>query len=119
MAADISRVKTERYTPKKLTFTALSTTGKTIDFGGVDENTVLIFTSDATDGADDDTITVVAGGGIQGVQDITLGEIKKGEYSIVALSSGEFKQVAGANKGYIVVKGKATTSVAVAEIDQL
>lgn len=113
--ANISRVKTERYTPKEITFTALSTSGKTIDFEGVDENTVLIFTASA----DDSTVTILKGDGIQGVADCELPKISANKYYVLAIASSEFKNILGTNKGCVVIKGAATTSVAVAEIDQL
>ncbi len=116
MAATVSRVKTERHTIKPITFTALTTTGITIDFEGVDENCVLIFTGSA----DDDTITVLKGDHIQGVKDVTFATgITANGYGVVAVPAMEFKNVSGTNRGYIVVKGKTTTSVAVVEIDQL
>ena len=37
MAANVSRVKTERHAVKEWAWTALATTGKTIDFDGVDD----------------------------------------------------------------------------------
>ena len=116
MAATVSRVKTERHKIKPITFTALTTTGITLDFEGVDENCVLIFTGSAAD----DTITVLKGDHIQGVTDVKLATgITQNGYGVVALPAMEFKNVSGTNKGYVVVKGKTTTSVALVEIDQL
>ena len=116
MAATVSRVKTERHKVKAITFTALTTDGITLDFDGVDENCLLIFTGTAAD----DTITVLKGDHIQGVTDVKLATgISANGYGVVALPAMEFKNVSGTNKGYIVVKGKTTTSVALVEIDQL
>lgn len=114
--ADVARVKTERHTIKPIEFTALTADGITLDYQGVDENCVLIFTGTA----DDDTITVLKGDHIQGVADVTLETgISADGYGVVALPAMEFKNVSGDNKGCIVIKGKTTTSVALVEIDQL
>lgn len=114
MAADISRVKTERRTLKEITFTALSTTGVTVDFDGVDENTVLIFTCSVND----TTVKVMKGNGIEGVADLDL-SLTKDKFYVLALPSMEFKSMKGTDKGYLTIKGAATSSVAVAEIAEI
>ena len=52
------------------------------------------------------TVTVKAGIGIQGVMDLTC-SVAKGSYTFVALDSGRFKNVTGADKGKVVLKGES------------
>jgi hypothetical protein len=111
--ADISRVKTIRHDVAEYTPVALATTGKTIDFEGVDENCVILITGSAND-----TVTFVKGDHIQGVADLEVSITANKTYAI-AVPSMEFKNVSGTNKGLVVVKGASTTTVAVVEIDQL
>lgn len=111
--ADISRVKTIRHDVVEYTPVALATTGKTIDFEGVDENCVLLISGTAAD-----TVTIVKGDHIQGVADLELTIAANKTYA-VSIPSMEFKNVSGTNKGCVVVKGASTTKVAVVEIDQL
>lgn len=113
MAADITRVKTERHAVKEWAWTALATTGKTINFEGVDENCAILITGTAND-----TVTFVKGDHIQGVADLAL-SITADKLYAIAIPSMEFKNVGGTNKGMVVVKGASTSKVAVVEIDQL
>lgn len=105
--ADITRVKTKRHEAVPFTFTTLTTAGKTVDFSGVDENTLFIF-----NGAGN--VTFEMGDNIQGVKDIT---VEVTENSAISVPSMEFKKTTGENKGCLVLKG--TVGVAVVEIDQL
>ena len=50
------------------------------------------------------TITIKAGNGLQGTNDISLA-LAKDEIAWVVLDSGKFKNVYGANKGKVILKG--------------
>jgi len=52
----------------------------------------------------DETITIKAGNGLQGTNDISL-ELEKGAIAWVALDSGKFKNVYGVNKGKVILTG--------------
>lgn len=52
----------------------------------------------------DKTITIKAGNGLQGTNDISLA-LAKDEIAWVVLDSGKFKNVYGANKGKVILKG--------------
>lgn len=49
-------------------------------------------------------VTIKAGNGIQGVNDITA-SIAASSYTFVALDSGRFKNVSGADKGKVIITG--------------
>ena len=53
------------------------------------------------------TITIKAGNGLQGTNDISL-ELASGEIAWVALDSGKFKNVYGVNKGKVILTGIST-----------
>ena len=77
-----------------------------IEFNQKDDQTVLVINaSAATD------LTVKAGNGLQGVNDLLL-TVPKG-ISLIKLESGRFKFVSGTHKGKIVVKSTGTPSVGV------
>lgn len=50
------------------------------------------------------TITIKAGNGLQGTNDISL-ELEKDEIAWVVLDSGKFKNVYGVNKGKVILTG--------------
>lgn len=50
------------------------------------------------------TITIKAGNGLQGTNDISL-ELEKGKIAWVVLDSGKFKNVYGVNKGKVILTG--------------
>lgn len=50
------------------------------------------------------TITIKAGNGLQGTNDISL-VLAKGEIAWVVLDSGKFKNVYGVNKGKVILTG--------------
>lgn len=104
----MSVVKTKRHEAVALAFdNALTSAGTAIPFNGVDENTLFIFDTAGS-------VTFVKGDHIQGVNDLTITVPK---YGAIAIPSMEFKNVSGANKGKVVIKGSG--NVAVVEIDQL
>lgn len=75
-----------------------------------DDYTLIVVTATA-----DDTLTVKAGDGLQGVNDLSL-TIPTGT-SVIKLESGRFKNVTGTNKGKIVLScGKATTKIGVVAV---
>ena len=106
MAADVAKIKGGYVNEisADFTFTALATTGKTVDFDGKAGYMVLLFTGSAND-----TITVVKG--TQGVADIEVA-IKKDKYHFLVLDDKFFLD---GNKE-ITVKGASTSSVACIEI---
>lgn len=113
MAFDISRVRiTEAAEPTAFAFTAGKTAGTTIDFGGEDEKTLIVFNNTASSAG---TVTISAGNGIQGVQDVAV-TVPTG-FSAMVLESGFFKHVTGTYKGGVVIKPSATTiTVAAVEL---
>lgn len=58
-----------------------------------DKYLVLVQNVCATSGAEDKTVTIKAGNGIQGVADVVKADLGNGEYTIIAIESGRFKNV--------------------------
>ena len=83
--------------PVGFTFTAGVVAGTPLDFTGREDKTVIVMNNT---GSGAGTCTFTAGTGIQGVQDITV-DVPVG-FSAIALDSGFFKQMGGANKGHVV-----------------
>lgn len=112
MAFDITRVMiAEASAPTAFTFAAGKTAGNVIDFKGEDEKTVILFNNTGDAG----TATIVAGTGIQGVQDVVV-DVPKG-FSAMVVESGFHKQTTGDNKGGLVIKPSAATiTVAAVEL---
>ena len=79
-----------------------------LDFDGADERIVVLVKNDTTSAA---TLTVKAGNGLQGVNDLVL-TVPKSAVSLVKLDSGRFKNVSGTNKGKIVVVSATALEVA-------
>ena len=93
-------------------FSALDgTDGAIIDFGGKDCSTVLVFTASVADA----TLTIKGGNGEKAAPDLPL-SIAKDAVNPVMIDSAYYMQVSGANKGKVLVTGKATTSVMAIEI---
>lgn len=97
--------------PIAFTFTAGKTAGSTVDFGGEDEKTVILFNNT---GSGAGTATISAGDGIQGVTDLTV-NVPVG-FSSMVLESGVCKKLTGDNKGAVVIKVSATT-IAIAAVE--
>ena len=93
-------------TPTLETLTA--NTAKSLDFDGSDERIVVLVQNPTTSNA---TLTVKAGNGLQGVDDLTL-TVPASAISLVKLDSGRFKNVSGTNKGKIVVVSAVALKVA-------
>lgn len=105
MAFDITRKRiVNPAEPIAFTFTAGKTAGSTVDFGGEDEKTVILFNNT---GSGAGTATISAGDGIQGVTDLTV-DVPVG-FSAIVLESGVCKKLTGDNKGAVVIKVSATT----------
>ena len=105
MAFDITRKRiVNPAEPIAFTFTAGKTAGSTVDFGGEDEKTVILFNNT---GSGAGTATISAGDGIQGVTDLTV-DVPVG-FSSMVLESGVCKKLTGDNKGAVVIKVSATT----------
>ena len=97
--------------PIAFTFTAGKTAGSSVDFGGEDEKTVILFNNT---GSGAGTATISAGDGIQGVTDLTV-DVPVG-FSSMVLESGVCKKLTGDNKGGVVIKVSATT-IAIAAVE--
>ena len=98
--------------PVGFTFTAGVTAGSPLDFQGRDDKTLILLNNT---GSDAGTIQVKMGNGIAGVTDLVL-TIPASKTVAFQLNSQEFKSVSGEDKGFLNVKGSATTlSLAVVE----
>ena len=53
----------------------------------------LILVHNAAGSGDDKTVTIKAGNGIQGVADVAKADLGYGEYALIAIESGRFKNV--------------------------
>ena len=91
---------------KTLTFTACSVDGTMFDFTPADQKMVLVFQNT---GAGSSTVTLKAGNGLQGVNDLDAFSIPASGFAAVRLDSGSFKNVSGDNKGKVVVIPSAAT----------
>lgn len=112
MAFDITRKRiVNPAEPIAFTFTAGKTAGSSVDFGGEDEKTVILFNNT---GSGAGTATISAGDGIQGVTDLTV-DVPVG-FSAIVLESGVCKKLTGDNKGGVVIKVSATT-IAIAAVE--
>lgn len=80
------------------TAASVAADGFSIDANVADHKLLLIF--DNT-GASPYTITIKAGNGIQGVEDLTA-SIVAGKKAAVSIETGAFKNVSGTNKGKII-----------------
>lgn len=112
MAFDVTRKRiVNPAEPIAFTFTAGKTAGSSVDFGGEDEKTVILFNNT---GSGAGTATISAGDGIQGVTDLTV-DVPVG-FSSMVLESGVCKKLTGDNKGAVVIKVSATT-IAIAAVE--
>lgn len=67
----------------------------------------VIGIKNASSSSGDKTITIKAGNGLQGTNDISLA-LAQNEIAWVALDSGKFKNVYGENKGKVILTGTST-----------
>ena len=88
--------------------------GARIDFSGKEDARILVLLENAAGAAK--TATVKAGGGIQGVSDLSVPLSANAKLAIV-LESGAYVQTEGDNKGHVVVTGSdANVKVAAIEL---
>lgn len=109
-----------KITPIKLTSfnTFIKETADT-DFAAIDASAGAYFVmakggdkyvigiKNASSSSGDKTITIKAGNGLQGTNDISLA-LAQNEIAWVALDSGKFKNVYGENKGKVILTGTST-----------
>ena len=94
-------------------FTALDASdGAAYDASGRDDKTLLLVQNSATS---EGTLTVKAGNGIQGVNDLSVVVPASSTVGLV-LESGRFKKISGDDKGKIILAGAATLKVAVVKL---
>jgi len=104
-------------TPIKLTsFNTITKEAAATDFAAIDATDGAYFVmakggdkyvigiKNAASTAGDKIITIKAGNGLQGTNDISLA-LAKDEIAWVVLDSGKFKNVYGANKGKVILTG--------------
>lgn len=104
-------------TPIKLTsFNTITKEASATDFAAIDGthgayfvmakggDKYVIGIKNAASSAADKTITIKAGNGLQGTNDISL-TLSQNEIAWVALDSGKFKNVYGENKGKVILTG--------------
>lgn len=107
----------QKITPIKLTsFNTFTKETETTDFVAINAEDGAYFVmakggdkyvigiKNAAQSAGNKTITIKAGNGLQGTNDISL-ELASGEIAWVALDSGKFKNVYGENKGKVILTG--------------
>ena len=81
------------------------TDGAVFTLDGKDTDAILyIKNKHATDAK---SVTIKAGNGIQGVNDISL-SLAAGKFTLIRLESGIFKNVSGTNKGKVKITGAST-----------
>ncbi len=98
---------------KTIEFEALTAnTAKAITWDNSDEHSIVVVTNTGLSATD---LTVKAGNGIQGVNDVTY-TVPANSTNIIKLESGRFKNVSGDNKGKIVVISTGTPSVGIAAL---
>ena len=103
--------------PIKLTsFNTFTTETETTDFAAIDASDGAYFVmakggdkyvigiKNAVADTGNKTITIKAGNGLQGTNDISV-TLAKGAIAWVALDSGKFKNVYGENKGKVILTG--------------
>ena len=91
-----------------------ATDGARVSFKNKEDARILIILENAASAAK--TATVKAGGGLQGVNDLTIQLAASAETAIV-LESGPYVQTEGENRGYVVITGTdANVKVAAIEL---
>lgn len=82
--------------------TALATNGATtaafgayFTMSGEDSKYMILLHNGDADGATDLTVTIKAGNGLQGVNDISKTNLGNGEFTVLTIESGKFKNVTG------------------------
>lgn len=80
--------------------TALSTAGVAVDYTGKEDGRILLLLEGTG------TVTVAAGTGIQGTEDLTATVTAA---AALVLESGKYMQMEGENRGKVVLKGTGVT----------
>lgn len=107
----ITVVKATRDEATSVALTSLATSDKVlIEWDVKDERTVMLFLG----GSSTATVTVKAGNGVQGCNDLTV-EVPASTYVAVPINSGGFKNTYGENVGKVVLSTSAACSLAVVE----
>lgn len=69
------------------------TYGACFSMTNLNDRKCLIFVQNAAANGDDKTVTIKAGNGIQGVSDLARTDLGYGEYTLLCIDSGRFKNV--------------------------
>ena len=94
-------------------FTAVDASdGAEFAMSGRDDKTLLLVQNSATS---EGTVTVKAGNGIQGVNDLIV-TIPASSTTALVLDSGRYKNVSGPSKGKVIVFGSTKVGLAVVEL---
>ena len=110
----ITRVEREKVATIPATAAVDTTDGAALDWNCADGKLLLIVEN--ADSAAAKSATVVNGGGLHGMGDLTLSIAQSSKMAIV-LDSGKYKQVSGAYKGKLWIKGEdANIKVAAMEL---
>ena len=108
---NIAIVKATRDEATKVELTSLATSDNVlIDWDCKDERAMLLFLG----GSSAATVTIKAGNGIQGCNDLTI-EVPASSYVAVPINSGGVKNTYGGNVGKVVLSVSAACSLAVVE----
>jgi len=83
-----------------MTAAASAEDGFAVDLSAADHKTLFVFQNT---GASARTATVKAGNALQGVSDLTSGDIAAGKFAALAVESGKYKHVSGTLKGKVLV----------------
>jgi hypothetical protein len=75
--------------------------GFLVDVSGYTDHKILLVFQNS--GAVDRTATIKKGNGLQGVADLVSGNIAASKFGAIAVESGKFKNVSGANKGKVLI----------------
>ena len=77
--------------------------GFLVDCSNVADHRLLLVFQNTNAAATARTATIKKGNALQGVSDLASGDIAAGKFAAVAVESGRFKNVSGANKGKILI----------------
>jgi hypothetical protein len=110
----VTRVEKEKVVAIPTTAAVDTADGASVDWNCADGKLLLIVEN--ADSAASKSATVVNGGGLQGMGDLTVSIAQSSKMAIV-LDSGKYKQVSGAYKGKLWIKGEdANIKVAAMEL---
>lgn len=99
----------------EFTKVAAGADGALCDMTGKDYATLIIAHNTAESAAA--TVTVKAGDGIQGVNDLAAYQVAAGGFAAIRIDSGEFKRITGADKGAALITASSNdVEIAVVEL---